>query len=222
MPTESAAVSSIFYAFVTLLVMVNPIEAAAAFDTLVAGNPPARQAQIAWRSTIVAAGILIVFGFAGELILHALGISFPAFRIAGGLLLFKVGSNMVFAQQTQTDEAASAESKMRPDPSVFPLAIPIITGPGALTAAVTLWAKAYEAKHPPLEIAALIIISIIVFAITYVTMRGSQQLTRMLGTTGVDAIGRIMGIIVAAISIQLIVEGAQQLMPSVVRIISPG
>jgi multiple antibiotic resistance protein len=211
-----------FYTFVTLLVMVNPIEAAAAFDTLVAGDPPARQAQIAWRSTVVAAGILIVFGFAGELILRAVGISFPAFRIAGGLLLFKVGSNMVFAQQTQTDEATSAESRMRPDPSVFPLAIPIITGPGALTAAVTLWAKAYEAPHPTLYVVGLILISIIVFAITYATMRGSQQLTRMLGTTGVDAIGRIMGIIVAAIAIQLIVEGAEKLMPSVVRIISPG
>jgi multiple antibiotic resistance protein len=211
-----------FYVFVTLLVMVNPIEAAAAFDSLVAGDPPARQAQVAWRSTIVAAGILIAFGFAGELILRAVGISFPAFRIAGGLLLFKVGSNMVFAQQTQADEAASAESRNRPDPSVFPLAIPIITGPGALTAAVTLWAKAYEAPHPTLYVAALIVIALIVFAITYATMRGSQGLTRMLGTTGVDAIGRIMGIIVAAISIQLIVEGAQQLMPTVVRVISPG
>jgi len=211
-----------FYSFVTLLVMVNPVEAAAAFDTLTAGDTPQRQAAIAWRATIVGAGILLVFGFAGEVILRALGISFPAFRIAGGLLLFKVGSNMVFAQQTQTDEASAQKNLQRPDPSVFPLAIPIITGPGALTAAVTLFAKAHEQPHHLLAVAYLIIITAVVFALTYVTMRGSQQLTALLGATGVDAVGRIMGIIVAAIAVQLIVEGIQQLMPAIVKAVGPG
>lgn len=202
--------------------MVNPIEAAAAFDTLTAGDSPQRQAAIAWRATVVGAGILLVFGFAGELILRSLGISFPAFRIAGGLLLFKVGSNMVFAQQTQTEEASQEKNLQRPDPSVFPLAIPIITGPGALTAAVTLFAKAHERPDPWIAILYLIIITVVIFAITYVTMRGSQKLTELLGPTGVDAVGRIMGIIVAAIAIQLIVEGVQQLMPAIVKAIGPG
>lgn len=211
-----------YYAFVTLLVMVNPVEAAAAFETLTAGDSPDRQRAIAWRATVAGAVILLVFGFAGELILRTLGISFPAFRIAGGLLLFRVGSNMVFAQQTQADEASSAENRSRPDPSVFPLGIPIITGPGALTAAVTLFAKAHEHEYPYIAVLLLIVIALVVFAITYATMRGSQGLTRALGSTGVDAVGRVMGVIVTAIAIQLVVEGLQQLIPAVVKPIAPG
>jgi multiple antibiotic resistance protein len=213
----------VYYSFVTLLVMVNPIEAAAAFDTLTSGESAQRQAAIAWRATIAGLVILLVFGFAGELILRSLGVSFAAFRIAGGLLLFKVGANMVFAQQTQTQEASSAVNLQRPDPSIFPLAIPIITGPGALTAAVTLFARAHEQHPDPTgAMLVLVLLACVVFAITYATMRGSQRLTRLLGTTGVDAVGRIMGVIVAAIAVQLIIEGTQQIMPSIVRIIAPG
>jgi len=211
-----------YYAFVTLLVMVNPVEAAAAFETLTAGDPADRQRAIAWRATIAGAVILLVFGFAGELILRTLGVSFPAFRIAGGLLLFRVGSNMVFAQQTQTEEASSKENLSRPDPSVFPLGIPIITGPGALTAAVTLFAKAHEQRHPVLAAILLVVIALVIFAITYATMCGAQRLTKALGSTGVDAVGRVMGVIVTAIAIQLVVEGLQQLMPTMVRSIAPG
>ncbi|MBV8204971.1 MAG: MarC family protein [Candidatus Eremiobacteraeota bacterium] len=211
-----------YYSFITLLVMVNPIEAAAAFDTLTAGDAAQRQRAIAWRATIAGLVILLVFGFAGDLILRSLGVSFPAFRIAGGILLFKVGANMVFAQQTQTDEASTPANQQRPDPSIFPLAIPIITGPGALTASVTLFAKTHEQPDHLVAIAMLVGLACVVFAITYVTMRGSQSLTALLGETGVDAIGRIMGIIVAAIAVQLIVEGAQQLMPSIVRLVAPG
>ena len=211
-----------YYSFITLLVMVNPIEAAAAFDTLTAGDAAQRQRAIAWRATIAGLVILLVFGFAGDVILRSLGVSLPAFRIAGGVLLFKVAANMVFAQQTQSQEATSQANLQRPDPSIFPLAIPIITGPGALTASVTLFAKAHEQPDHLVAILMLVVLACIVFVITYATMRGSQRLTALLGETGVDAVGRIMGIIVAAIAVQLIVEGAQQLMPSIVRVIAPG
>jgi multiple antibiotic resistance protein len=211
-----------YYSFITLLVMVNPIEAAAAFDTLTPGDSPQRQTAIAWRATIAGLVILLVFGFAGEVILRSLGVSFAAFRIAGGLLLFKVGANMVFAQQTQAQEASSQENLQRPDPSIFPLAIPIITGPGALTAAVTLFAKAHEQPDPTVAMLILIALACVVFAITYATMRGSQRLTKLLGSTGVDAVGRIMGVIVAAIAIQLVIDGVQVLMPSIVKTIVPG
>jgi multiple antibiotic resistance protein len=211
-----------YYSFITLLVMVNPIEAAAAFETLTAGDAASRQAAIAWRATVAGLVILVAFGFAGEMILRSLGVSFSAFRIAGGVLLFKVGANMVFAQQTQTQEASSQANQESPDPSIFPLAIPIITGPGALTAAVTLFARAHERPDPYGAMAVLVVLACIVFGITYLTMRGSQRLTRLLGPTGVDAVGRIMGVIVAAIAVQLIVEGTQQLMPSIVKVIAPG
>jgi multiple antibiotic resistance protein len=199
-------VREIVLAFVTLLAMINPIEAAAAFDVLTSHEPPDRQRQIAFRSTIVATIILLGFGFVGEALLHALGITFSAFRIAGGLLLLRVGFNMVFAQQTDTQQAAGEQSAPRraPDPSVFPLAIPIITGPGALTIILAAFART---QGHWLGMLVLCVISIIVMALTYVTMRASQRLTRLLGDTGVDAIGRIAGILVAAIAIQLIITG---------------
>ncbi len=201
-----------FYSFVTLLVMVNPVEAAAAFDTLTAGDSEAKRASIARRATIVAAIILVVFGFAGETVLRALGVGIPAFQIAGGLLLLKVGFNMVFAQDTDAQDASAQKHVTRADPSVFPLAIPIISGPGALTAIVTVWAKTHDT---PLRVLAVLGVTLAVFLITYVTMRASQWLTKKLGSTGVDAVGRLTGIIVAAISVQLIIDGLQQLAPNV-------
>ncbi len=197
-----------FYSFVTLLVMVNPVEAAAAFDTLTARDLEATRASIALRATIVAAIILVVFGFAGEAVLRALGVGIPAFQIAGGLLLLRVGFNMVFAKDTDTQDASAQGHAAREDPSVFPLAIPIISGPGALTAIVTTWAKTHD---NPMRILVLLAIVLAVFGITYVTMRASQWLTKRLGPTGVDAVGRLTGIIVAAISVQLIIDGLQQL-----------
>ncbi len=191
-----------FYVFVTLLAMLNPIEAAAAFATLTEGRPAREQAQIARRASIVAAVTLIGFAFAGEALLGALGVEISAFKIAGGLLLLKVGFDMVFAEKTDAQTADAA--KPVADPSVFPLAIPIITGPGALTVAVAL------VKPGPghqLHSGVFVIIALAVVAITYLFMRGAQQLTKLFGKTGVDAVGRIVGIIVAAIAVQLIVNG---------------
>jgi multiple antibiotic resistance protein len=209
--------ANLFYDFVTLLAVVNPIEAAATFATLTAGRSAASQARIALRACVVALIILLGFALVGGGLLAALGIGFPAFRIAGGLLLFVVGFNMVFAKETGTRELAPderAHAEQTDDPTVFPLAIPIITGPGALTTIVALISKRSES---PLEMGLVALIGVAVLAITYFTMRGSQWLTRFLGATGVNAIGRVMGIIVAAIAIQLVVDGLQQVFPSLVR-----
>jgi multiple antibiotic resistance protein len=199
-------VQEIAFSFVTLLAMINPIEAAAAFDVLTSHDPPDQQRQIALRATVVATIILLGFGFAGEALLHALGITFSAFRIAGGLLLLRVGFNMVFAQQTDTQQAAGEQTAPRraPDPSVFPLAIPIITGPGALTIILAFFERT---DGHWIGMTLICAISVVVMAITYGTMRASEKLTKLLGDTGVDAIGRLAGILVAAIAIQLIITG---------------
>ena len=212
MPLEA-----VFYAFVTLLAIINPIEAGAAFATLTARDTPAQQAAIAGRASVVAAIILLGFGFIGDILLKALGIGFPAFRIAGGLLLLQVGFNMVFAKDTGADKVAEDKRGAAPivdDPSVFPLAIPIITGPGALTTIVALLSKRHQ---PVVESLTIVLIVLVVLAITYVTMRASQRLTGFLGATGVDAVGRVSGIIVAAIAVQLIVDGVMQLFPGLAR-----
>ena len=200
----------VLYIFVTLLAMINPVEAAAAFATLTEGRTPETQAKIARRASIVSFGILIVFGFLGEELLHALGVSLQAFEIAGGLLLLRVGINMVFAQQTdsETADTEKVHSPSLADPSVFPLAIPIITGPGALTASVTIVSQAHDQW---LAYGVLVASAIVVFALTYAAMRGAEWLTSVLGRTGVDATGRIVGILVAAIAVQLMVNGVSGL-----------
>jgi multiple antibiotic resistance protein len=209
--------SPFVYDLVTLLAVVNPIEAAATFATLVGNRDIQQQKQIALRATAVALAILVIFAFAGGALLTALGIGFPAFRIAGGLLLFSVGFNMVFAKDTGTerlspDEQAHAERK--DDPSVFPLAIPIITGPGALTTIVALMSKKHQSM---LDSGLVIMASIAVLLLTYFAMRAAHWLTRALGPTGINAVGRIMGIIVAAIAIQMIIAGAQEVFPGLTQ-----
>ena len=203
----SPYIDEILYVFITLLAMLNPIEAAAAFATLTEGRTPQAQAAIAKRASIVAAIALISFAFAGEALLGALGVKIGAFKIAGGLLLLKVGFDMVFAEKTDRETANSAKASDAPltDPSVFPLAIPIITGPGALTASVALVNP--TDTHNYLNGGIFFSVALVVVAITYVSMRGAQQLVKILGATGIDAVGRIVGIIVAAIAVQLVLNG---------------
>ncbi len=203
----SPYIDELLYVFVTLLAMLNPIEAAAAFATLTEGRTPQAQAAIAKRASIVAAIALISFAFAGEALLGALGVKIGAFKIAGGLLLLKVGFDMVFAEKTDRDTANSAKASDAPltDPSVFPLAIPIITGPGALTASVALVNP--TDTHHYLNGGIFLSVALVVVAITYVSMRGAQQLVKIFGATGIDAVGRIVGIIVAAIAVQLVLNG---------------
>ncbi|HEX3672458.1 MAG TPA: MarC family protein [Candidatus Cybelea sp.] len=196
------------YAFVTLIALVNPISAAAVFVTVTEGRSPADQAQIARRATIIAGITLIAFAFAGEALLNALGVEIGAFKIAGGLLLLRVAFNMVFANAPDRDKARE-NAQTAPDPSVFPLAIPMISGPGALTASVTLINPA--PGHQVLNEVVFVVVALIVMGITYVFMRGAEKLTKWIGEAGVDAISRIVGIIVAAIAVQLVVNGVSGL-----------
>jgi multiple antibiotic resistance protein len=199
------------YAFVTLLAMLNPVEAAAAFATLTPDRSIPGKRAIALRASIIAGVILLGFGLIGAFLFEALGITFAAFRIAGGLLLLKVAVNMVFAQETDTAQAEDSKTSPHPsgDPAVFPLAIPIITGPGALTAIVTLFGKTHG---DPMIYLLISLIALFVMLLVYFAMVGSDSITRVLGTTGVDATGRLTGIIVAAIAVQLVIDGVYEVL----------
>jgi multiple antibiotic resistance protein len=208
----ASQIEEAFYVFVALIALINPISTAAVFVTLTEDRSPQEQTQIANRAAIVAGITLIAFAFIGEALLKALGVEIGAFKIAGGLLLLKVAFNMVFAEKpSHRDTAAQAQATMTPasDPAVFPLAIPIITGPGALTASVALVNLA--PGHQLLNGATFVIVALVVIAITYAVMRGSETLVKWFGQTGIDAVGRIVGIIVAAIAVQLVVNGVSNL-----------
>lgn len=194
------------YTLVTFLAMINPVEAAAMFATVTAGRTAREKRQIAWKATNTAAVILLGFGIVGNQLMRTLGISLAAFKIAGGLLLLQVGFGMVSAAATRADRDDAPAPQ--PDPSVFPLAIPIISGPGALTVSVTLFGRA-EGKI--LTILLIASIALVVFGLTYLAMRASGILVRVLGPSGVEAVGKVLGIIVAAIAIQLVIDGLSQI-----------
>lgn len=204
-------VNDAFFMFVTLLALVNPISAAAAFGSLAEEWPERDQFRIATRASVVATIILILFAFAGEALLGVLGVQIGAFKIAGGVLLLKVGSDMVFAERThrQVADDAKTDAPPAPDPSVFPLAIPIITGPGVLTASVAL-VNPTDKNHLTNAVI-FVIVALIVMAITYASMLGAEKLTQRFGQTGIDAVGRVVGIVVAAIAVQMIVNGVSDL-----------
>jgi multiple antibiotic resistance protein len=209
----AAQIDEAFYVFVALIALINPISTAAVFVTLTEGRSRAEQTQIANRAAIIAGIALIAFAFIGEALLKALGVELGAFKIAGGLLLLKVAFNMVFAEKPERRvEVHHAKAAMGPasDPAVFPLAIPIITGPGALTASVALVNP--SPRNALLNGATFVIVALVVIGITYLFMRGSETLTKWFGETGIDAVGRIVGIVVAAIAVQLIVNGIASLM----------
>jgi multiple antibiotic resistance protein len=200
-----------FFVFVTLIALINPISAAAVFAALTEGRSDKDQADIAKRATIVAGVTLIVFAFVGEALLGVLGVKIGAFKIAGGLLLLKVGFNMVFAPSAHREMADSARSNGVPesDPSVFPLAIPIITGPGALTASVALVNPTGTGNYSNGVI--FVIVAVLVIGINYLFMLGAEKITARIGQTGVDAVSRIIGIIIAAIAVELVVDGVTSL-----------
>jgi MarC family membrane protein len=199
------------FVFVTLIALINPISAAAVFASLTEDRTPEDQAAIARRATLVAGITLIVFAFAGEALLDALGVKIGAFKVAGGLLLLRVSFEMVFAQTTHRDVANRAMANAPPssDPSVFPLAIPMISGPGALTASVALVNP--TGTHNYINGVIFFVIALVVIGINYLFMLGSEKLTRRIGTTGIDAVSRIVGIVVAAIAVQLVVDGVSSL-----------
>jgi multiple antibiotic resistance protein len=200
----------IAYHFVALLVILDPVGVAAVFSALTTDLPAAEKRRIAIRAILIAGGTLLVFAFAGDQLLRALGIGLPAFRIAGGVLLFLIAVDMVFAHRFGLKTLSATENReadQREDITVFPLAIPLIAGPGALTTMVLLMGKADGQLATQTS---LIVVMIIVLAIALALMLVASRVLRLLGTTGVNVVSRILGILVAALAIQLVLDGLNE------------
>ncbi len=197
---------SLLNAFVVLFVVVDPIGVALIFFTLTRDLSTSQQRKTALRGTALATVILLIFFLIGDDLLHRLNISIPAFRIAGGALLFLLAIDMVFARQsglrsTTTREQEEAEHKQ--DVSVFPLAFPLIAGPGALT---TVLLMASSAKQS-LIFAGMIGILFAVLASTLLSLLLAPRIMHLLGETGTNVISRLFGLILAALAVQFIVDG---------------
>jgi multiple antibiotic resistance protein len=198
--------TDILYSFVTLFVIVDPVGSAAIFAALTRGAPEALRRRIAWRGTVIAGTLILAFAFGGAALLGAMGITLPAFRIAGGILLFLLAIDMVFARPSGIREPTAPEAEEaehRTDISVFPLAFPLLAGPGALTSIVLLMGRAAS----PLAAAGVIAALLAVMALTLLLLRAAPQVLRVLGVTGANVVSRVLGIVLAALAAQLVLDG---------------
>lgn len=189
-------------AFVTLFVIIDPIGLAPVFLALTQGMSNAARNAIARRALIISFGLLTLFGFAGETVLDFVGISFPAFRIAGGILLFLTALDMLFERRTARRDH-TAEEDDRPDPSVFPLAIPLVSGPGAITTMILLVGQA----DGPLQVTGVFVVMFLVLSVVMVMFRAAGLLERLLGRTGTVVATRLLGMLLAALSVQFVLDG---------------
>jgi multiple antibiotic resistance protein len=200
-------------AFTTFFVIIDPIGVVPLFVALTPGYDPTHRRRIAIRGIAIATGILLVFTVLGEPVLKYLGVSLGAFRIAGGLLLLLLAIDMVVVKNTglrTTTPKEEEEATHRPDVSVFPLAIPLIAGPGAITSVILLQSQHAEDLVARVTIAAVMIG---VLAMTLIGFIASGPIMKALGVTGVNVITRVFGIILAAIAVSNIVEGIRASFP---------
>ncbi|KIC19195.1 MULTISPECIES: MarC family protein [unclassified Leisingera] len=188
--------------FVTLFVIVDPIGLTPVFIALTQGMSSSRRRSIALRATITAAVLLAIFAGFGEAVLGFIGISMPAFRVAGGVLLFLTALDMLFERRNKRREDRSEEDDFD-DPSVFPLAIPLMAGPGSIATVILL-----TGQQPGFAGFAMVMgVVIAVLAILLVMCLFSGLFERMLGKTGITVVTRLLGMLLAALSVQFVLDG---------------
>ena len=197
--------------FVVFLVVVEPVSLIPLFTSLTTGAAPQYKRRMAFKAVIVASAILLLFALGGAPFLNLMGISLEAFRIFGGLLLFLLALEMVFAREsgarTSTEEVA--ESRRRADISVFPLAFPFIAGPGALATLLLWFGPVHVLSNPTLFVGLLVSVALVLLA-SLVCMLLADQLMRVIGVTGANVAGRLAGVILGALAVQFVLDGLRQ------------
>lgn len=194
-------------ALATLLVSIGPIETAAVFGMLTAGRRRPERFRLARRAVAIAGIVLIGFALGGVRVLSLLHVSLPAFRVAGGVLLLLQAVSLCFGSPKSLSALTVSEEREaeRPgDIAVFPLAFPLIAGPGALTAVVLLMGRADGSVAAGLVVIGALLVSL---ALTLLALLNVETTTRLLGVTGADVVGRLSGVLLAALAIQFIFDG---------------
>ena len=190
-------------AFTTLFVVIDPIGMVPMFIVTTQGHGD--RAKIALRACAIAAAILTLFGFLGDAILGFVGITLPAFRIAGGILLFLTALDMLFDRRIQRRDALGRENlDAPPDPSVFPLATPLIAGPGAITTMILLIGQAGNDLTATLTVVGLMLGVVSLVFLLFLT---ANHLERALGRIGTLVVSRLLGMLLAALAVQFVLDG---------------
>lgn len=200
--TELAA---LIPAFTTLFIIIDPPGLAPVFIALTQGMTPTQRRAIAIRAFLVSAFLMMVFLFSGEAVLGFVGISMDAFRIAGGILLFLTALDMLFQkrQARREESAAEGQAEHHDDPSVFPLALPLIVGPGAITTVILLAGQAEGAA----DMGAIAAVVLSVLLIVLLAFLAAPAIERALGKTGLNILTRVLGMLLAALAVQFVLDG---------------
>ena len=194
-------------AFTTLFATIGPVDVAGLFAALTTKASASQRRIFALKGTLIAGGILLVFATFGNAVLLNLGIGLPALRTAGGILLLLIAIDMVFARSSggsSTTEDETEEAGHKDDISVFPLATPLIAGPGTMGAVILLMAQADGDWHQEIAVIAAII-AVLVITLALLLMAGRIQ--KLLGVTGLNVITRVVGVLLAALAVQFIFDG---------------
>jgi multiple antibiotic resistance protein len=197
-------------ALATFFATIGPVDVAAMFAALTADAAPAERRSIAVRGCVIALVVLVLFALLGKQVLASLGISLAALRTAGGILLLLIGIQMVFGRSsgaTSTTDEEEHEARLKPDIAVFPLATPLIAGPGAMGAAILLMADA--GGDIARQLAVLGSMTAVV-ALTFVFLLIATQLQRFLGVTGMHVVSRVFGVLLSALAVQFLFDGIAQ------------
>lgn len=196
-------------AFLTLFVLIDPIGLIPLFLGIVGSRPYEEQKRIALKSTLVAGILIGGFALLGGFLLKYLGISLSALKVAGGLLLFRIALDMINAQLERETSEEAVESRQRQDVSVFPLAIPLIAGPGTLAGVLILNGTAPDKN---LGFVAVLGIAALVLLITYWFLRAALKFSSALGRTGINVVTRVLGILLASLAVQYVADGIKVLL----------
>lgn len=192
--------------FIIFFVVIEPVSLVPMFGALTRGGEPGYRTRMAWKAVAISACIFIVFALVGDWLLRLLGISVSAFKIAGGMLLFLLAVDMVLARESglrSTTVREQEEAKYRDDISVFPMAFPLITGPGALATLLLLTAETRDW----IEFSMVLGMGLLALAVTLVLLLLTRPLMRLIGVTGGTVVSRLLGVVLAALAVQYVVDG---------------
>lgn len=188
----------------SVLFIVDPIAAIPSYLVVTQNESAAERKRTALRASVAMGLLLVVFGAGGRFIFQAFGITLPAFRIAGGLILWLVALDMVRAQRsTHEGKEELSEGQVKEDVAITPLAIPILAGPGAISTVMVLAGEIRTVGHGIVVYGAVILVAVI----TYITLRLGERLVEVMGQTGIRVMTRIMGLLLAAVATQFILTG---------------
>lgn len=196
--------------FVALFIIIDPVGLTPVFIAITQGMDDTLRRKVALRSVLVSAFVISVFIVGGETVLGFIGISMPAFRIAGGILLFLTALDMLFQRRSKRRENQT-EQELVDDPSVFPLAIPLIIGPGAIATVILI----AGAKPGLVGIASTGFITALVLLTVFVFFSAASRIEKLLGKTGIDVLTRLLGMLLAALSVQFVIEGLLEFFPKI-------